>query len=116
MLFFAQVFTENSGGTVAGRIENLKPWRPGQSGNPGGRPKKRLVDDALLEELSRDDGCSAMMIARALIEEAKTGNLRAIQLIAERTQGKPLQKVAVSDDDSGSQVLTVEFVRAEPEV
>lgn len=27
--------TENSGGTVG----NLRPFRPGQSGNPGGRPK-----------------------------------------------------------------------------
>lgn len=24
---------------MAGRTENLKPWKPGQSGNPAGRPK-----------------------------------------------------------------------------
>jgi hypothetical protein len=34
-------FTQNSGGTVSGRIENLTPWQKGTSGNPGGRPKKR---------------------------------------------------------------------------
>jgi hypothetical protein len=28
-----------------GRIENLKPFKPGQSGNPGGRPKKRPITD-----------------------------------------------------------------------
>ena len=27
--------------------ENLRPWRPGQSGNPGGRPKKRVLDEGL---------------------------------------------------------------------
>jgi hypothetical protein len=28
---------------VAGRVENLKPFKPRQSGNPGGRPKKDLA-------------------------------------------------------------------------
>jgi hypothetical protein len=28
---------------VAGRIENLKPWKPGESGNPGGRPKTKAI-------------------------------------------------------------------------
>src|SRR5690242_1370126 len=33
--------TENSGET-AGR-KNLRPFKPGQSGNPGGRPKNTLL-------------------------------------------------------------------------
>ena len=28
---------------MAGRIQNLKPFKKGQSGNPGGRPKKDLA-------------------------------------------------------------------------
>ena len=27
---------------MAGNIENLKPFKPGQSGNPKGRPKNRV--------------------------------------------------------------------------
>ena len=27
------------------RTENLKPWKPGQSGNPGGRPKKDIASE-----------------------------------------------------------------------
>jgi hypothetical protein len=35
-----------------GRIENLKPWRKGQSGNPKGRPKKLV--SSLLSELQKE--------------------------------------------------------------
>jgi hypothetical protein len=32
---------------------NLKPWKPDQSGNPGGRPKRFALTDALREELEK---------------------------------------------------------------
>ena len=38
-------YVQNSGETVAGRIENLKPWPKGVSGNPGGRPKRDLSSE-----------------------------------------------------------------------
>ena len=28
-----------------GRIQNLKPWKPGQSGNPGGRPRHDVASE-----------------------------------------------------------------------
>jgi hypothetical protein len=43
---------------VAGRKGNLKPWKPGQSGNPGGRPKRDLAAE----------------IARAIFEHALGGD------------------------------------------
>lgn len=49
---------------MAGRIENLKPWKPGQSGNPGGRPKGRLIDEALEELLLGNDSELALAIAK----------------------------------------------------
>jgi hypothetical protein len=42
------------GGTVAGRIANLKPWKPGQSGNPGGRPKRDLAAEIARSIFERD--------------------------------------------------------------
>ncbi len=83
---------------MAGRIENLKPWKPGQSGNPGGRPKKLLVDQSLEELLLADDSKLAKDIALALIGRATIGDVRAAQLIAERTQGKPIQGIGVAGD------------------
>jgi hypothetical protein len=36
---------------MAGRIDNLRPWKPGQSGNPCGRPKRKWLTDAIEEML-----------------------------------------------------------------
>ena len=66
-----------------GNVENLRPWKPGQSGNPAGRPKgiaktvrercggdpQRLVD--ILLAIAEDDSQRASdrtNAARALIE------------------------------------------------
>lgn len=72
-----------------------KGFMPGQSGNPGGRPKKTL-DKALEAELAAlgADGLTiAHAIAKKLVDKAKAGDVKATQLIAERTQGKPQQKI-----------------------
>lgn len=82
--------------------QNLKSWRPGQSGNPGGRPRKRLIDDALEDLLSSNDAQAARDVASALLKRARRGDLRAIQLIAERTQGKPTGAVEISGPDGGA--------------
>ena len=87
---------------MTGRIENLRPWKPGQSGNPGGRPKKKLIDEALEELLARNDSQLAITIAKKLLERAEQGELRAIQLIAERVQGRPRAKMELNISDSGS--------------
>lgn len=50
-----------------GNPQNLKPFKPGQSGNPGGR-KKRVADDAVeavFEELQGDEQTSLVALARA---------------------------------------------------
>jgi hypothetical protein len=80
--------TQNSGGT-------LKPWRPGQSGNPGGRPKTRPFKDALeaaLEEAG-EDGPALLTIARALRDKAKAGDLQSIKEIGDRLDGRPVQQL-----------------------
>ena len=87
---------------MAGRVENLKPWKPGQSGNLRGRPKKRLLDDALEDLLASNDAEVARDVAAALVKRARKGDVRAIQLIAERTQGKPMRAVEISGPDGGA--------------
>lgn len=39
---------------LAGRIENLKPWKPGQSGNPKGRPKQKSIETVMREILREE--------------------------------------------------------------
>ena len=69
--------------------ESLKPWPKGVSGNPGGRPRKKLIDYALEELLGDNDSELAVAIAKKLLARAKKGEVKAIQLIAERIEGKP---------------------------
>jgi hypothetical protein len=91
--------------TVAGRIENLKPWPKGVSGNPGGRPKKKLISDELGRLLQEEalDGTGktwAAVIAESLLKEAAKGNVRAISELANRVEGKPLQAVELGMNSS----------------
>jgi len=86
-------------------IQNLKPWKPGQSGNPGGRPKKKLIDEALEELLATNDSALAFLIASKLVARAKRGDIRAIQLVMERVQGKPKAKMELSGPD-GRELLS----------
>lgn len=87
-------------------------WKPGQSGNPGGRPKKRLIDQILTELLEQNEGADATEIARALILMAKS-DPKTAQLVAERTEGKPTQKHEVTGGDGGpiKSRIIVEFVK-----
>jgi hypothetical protein len=83
-------------------------WKKGQSGNPAGRPKGTVnltsrLKAQLLTELgnSPDDGIRADLIIHALIDEAKNGNMQAINCILDRLEGKVTDKVEMS----GSSVI-----------
>jgi len=62
-----------------------KPFQPGQSGNPGGRPKGRLLSSILREKLTDD---AKMAIAEKIIAGAKSGDLAMIRELFDRTEGK----------------------------
>ena len=88
--------TQNSGTSLGrrGRGANLRPWKPGQSGNPGGRPRFAFFRDALRAELGRvvDGGVTvAEKIARKLGQRAMRGDVQAAKFLAERTEGTPSQ-------------------------
>ncbi len=95
---------QNSGqnsGRRRGRPENLTPWKPGQSGNPGGRPKRSPLAEACRELLSLPvpgdpDGRSyAELIALSLAKKALKGDVRAAQELADRAEGRPRQAIEI---------------------
>ena len=67
-------------------------FKPGQSGNPGGRPCKPLTDK-LHSKLLAQRGRLAGQIADGIIEKAKSGDVAAFVAIADRVEGKPVQRV-----------------------
>jgi hypothetical protein len=70
-------------------------WKPGQSGNPGGRPKTRQVRDAL-QKLVNEQGLEPAV--KAIYAKATEGDVAAFREIADRLDGKVPQAV-VGDDE-----------------
>jgi HPt (histidine-containing phosphotransfer) domain-containing protein len=89
----------------------LKPFKPGQSGNPGGRRLKPMVDRMLEQALVKNDSETAKVIADKLVSMAKHGSLAAIKLIAERTEGRP-QKNPADTPQKAEVQLTKEQIQA----
>jgi len=87
-------------------------FEPGQSGNPGGRPKSKPFKDALLIEAlaaEKGDACyarpgSLRWNARQLLEK---GDVHAIREIADRLDGKVAQAVIGGDEDDAPLKVTV---------
>lgn len=99
--------TQNSGETVAGRKENLKPWKPGQSGNPGGRPKRDLAAEIARAIFERD----AEAIERAFTAELRKGNPRVFTALADRAYGKPRQSLDLGTENGPVCIHRVVFVK-----
>ena len=66
----------------------MPKWQPGTSGNPKGRPRKRNFDVRLRHVLAANKAEVAKELVAALVQKAKTGDVAALKLIAERTGGK----------------------------
>ncbi len=111
--------TENSGDNSEG-AKNLVPHRfqPGQSGNPGGRPKKQPVTDHLRSQLEQRipesmeaklppffvemygaEATFGQLLAFKMVTKAANGDMRAIREVLDRVEGKVANKIAGGDGD-----------------
>ena len=79
-------------------------FKPGQSGNPAGRPKKPLTEayTELAFEIFPGDKkrrTFARLVAEAQFNQAIKGKTDAAREIADRIQGKPTQEITGTDGD-----------------
>lgn len=91
---------ERTGKVGRGRPPAHTRWKPGQSGNPGGRPKTAHLAQAYREALESLDPKTqrsvAEVIAMAIIRRALKGDVKAAQEIADRTEGKARQAIEIT--------------------
>ena len=77
-------------------------WKPGQSGNPKGRPKSATISEeirAALEEFIKHGGqnlSTREAIAQVIIKQALAGRYTFVKEIMDRTEGKVAEKMEMS--------------------
>jgi len=83
------------------------PFKPGQSGNPNGRPKSKPFKEAIQRALTEagDDKASLQAVATALVDKAMQGDVPAIKEIADRLDGKVPQGIIGGEE--GDPAITV---------
>jgi hypothetical protein len=81
---------------------NLRPWQPGQpSPNPGGRPKRRPITDALKAELEQacrfdPEGRTNLEAGvRTLVDQFVAGVPHAQRLVFAYVEGPPTQTIDI---------------------
>lgn len=74
----------------------LRPFKPGQSGNPSGRPKERPIAAAIKDLLDKDDGKATRALAEVGLKKALKGDFRFFKELAERIDGKVLGEFDVT--------------------
>ena len=96
-----------------GNTANLRaPWKKGESGNPAGRPPHtRYISEYIAEYLKKvpkgevDKRTTEELIALALLRKCMSGDIRAIELTMERTEGK------VADKIESDAPINIRFIR-----
>lgn len=80
-----------------GRGGNAPPaasqFKPGQCGNPKGRPKGTGITDQIRKALEKDDGKGFARLAAVAIKKAEEGDPRFWQQIVDRLDGPVVAKI-----------------------
>lgn len=77
------------------RAPHAGQWQKGQSGNPEGRPESRPFLGVLRRAIAQNDGVKLRECAEKLLDLASKGEPWAVQMLADRLDGKATQEVVV---------------------
>lgn len=86
-------------------------FAPGQSGNPGGRPKRdKIWQQAIIRAIKRrehDDPQALEKLADKLLRKVDEGDVPAIREFGDRVDGKVPQGLIGGDEDDPAIAVTV---------
>ena len=88
--------TRRQDGTFAPGNKIGPRFKPGQSGNPKGRPPERPLTALLRETLDANDGELIRSIVLVAVERALAGDFRYFKEIMDRTEGKVKDQLDVT--------------------
>lgn len=80
-------------------------FQPGVSGNPGGRPKRKVWTEAIKEAIEEIDQIDPQqrprikLLAQALVAAGLAGEVQALREIGDRVEGKVPQAL-IGDNDA----------------
>lgn len=99
---FVPVDTENTVAKQCGRLAGLKPFRPGQSGNPKGRPKsaRSRISEAFLRSLADHFASHGATVIAKVREDRPADYLKIVSAVIPREvhiTTDPMQEL--SDDE-----------------
>lgn len=81
---------------MGGRIQNLKPWPKGVSGNPGGRPKGDFSSEIAKAVFENNPEA----IYHGMLRRLKKGDARVFKVLADRAYGRVKEQVEVGVSES----------------
>lgn len=86
-------------------------FKPGQSGNPHGRPRKRIITDEAIDYLSQphpkhEGKTRARVIAERMVDRAEDED-EAREKLLDRVEGKPTQSVEAEVNTNERRVLVL---------
>jgi hypothetical protein len=82
-------------------------WKPGQSGNPGGRPKGSSVAARIQRLLAADDGKAAEALAKVFLSQGLNADFKFAKEVIDRADGKVADRIA--GHDGGPLIRQVTF-------
>jgi hypothetical protein len=88
---------------VGGRIQNLKPWPKGVSGNPSGRPKNDISVEIARAVFEHNPEAIYRAMTRALCK----GDTKVFKILADRAYGKVKEQVSVDVPPNLSERMAV---------
>lgn len=80
-------------------------FKPGQSGNPNGRPPKGYSITEMMKEMLNSEPEIKKAIGKAISEKAKSGDITAIKILWQYMDGMPVQDITSGGEKIAAPII-----------